>query len=142
MDNVTETCPVLEFAVATDVTTLAHTLNKEYDDSNYTKIYLIPDTKNLWLIRILPNHNEEYDIEEGKFLVERNDIDYDDIQTNDCNSSTDLIGNFNAIKQVLIDDELDNWDVHEYDSEEDAICSISDGFGIIGEDGVKTYPED
>lgn len=130
--------PYFEFPIATDVTTLAHSLNKEYDNARYGKIFIIPDTKNIWLLRVLPNRNEEYNIENGKFLIERDRLDYDSFGVINLKG---LNENKDVVKEILTNDTMENWDVKECDSEDEVLDSISGGFGIIGEDGVKYHPE-
>ncbi len=110
-----------EFAKFTEVTSLAHEVNSEYRKNNYTRIFLCPDVKNIWIVRILEGFNEDYREEEGGFIIERNKI-HDVIPR---------MLNEEIAKLILKEDDLSNWDCTYYNSMEDCLESIDGGFGIL-----------
>jgi hypothetical protein len=111
-----------EFAKYTEITDFAHKVNPEYQSSGYTRIFICPDVCTFWLCRLLPNTNEEYEEEEGVFVMERNNIEKEDkLETLTKKRLT----------QILEDDDFSNWDVFEAQSEEEAVELLDDGFGIL-----------
>lgn len=145
----------MEFAKYYNVTGV---LNKMLEEGNkllsyiknyYQGLYICQDTHDFWVCRILEGYNEEFEQEEGSWLVERNKITkydlLDFIQEDDeyklefCNRhSRDVaIDSFEAkelIKYVILYDDdkgLEGWDNTQCDSLEQCIKVIDGGFGII-----------
>lgn len=147
----------MEFAKYYNVTNKLNEMleKKEQILFSYTKdyckgLFICEDTHDFWICRILENTNEDYDQEEGKYLIERNKIDKyefceflkeqknDDSDINDrwtrdfyidkCFPINDIIETL-----ILMDDDkgLENWDNKECDSYEEAIEVLDNGYGII-----------
>lgn len=145
----------MEFAKYYNVTGV---LNKMLDEENklfsYTKdycqgLYICMDTHDFWVCRILEGYNEEFEQEEGSWLVERNKIDKYDliefIQQDDedkleitSRHSRDVAIDSFEVKDlieyvILYDDDkgLEGWDNTQCDSLKECIKVIDGGFGII-----------
>ena len=110
----------------------------------FVGVYICMDTNDFWISRISKDLNEDYDYEEGMYLIERNKFDIytvadkkrlpTDLNKNTCH------GYFNQFKAkdicravIMLDDwdGLSNWDNCETESLEDAIDIIDGGFGIL-----------
>lgn len=112
-----------EFAKYHDITTIAHKHSEEY--KGYKKIFLCVDVNDFWIARIQEGYNEDYEREEGKWMVERNKIGKD--------SKKQTIEGLHQIKKVLdldLEDGLSNWDYEVRDSEEEVVDLLDDGFGF------------
>lgn len=118
---------ILEFGKYTDITNFAKKVNPTMFEG-YEKVYICPDTQNWWLSCINKDLNEDYETEEGKYLVERADLDYPD-----GNRCSKLYLNSNVVRKAILDWEGDNWDNYETDSLEEAIEVVDGGYGIIEE---------
>lgn len=120
-------------------------------------VYVCMDTNDFWISRILKGYNEKYEMDEYKYLVERNKISIYDVmdklyeihgkrlpefkenevsyeQKNKVHAYFRKFKTKDIIKAVIIlDDEdgLSNWDCCEADSLEEAIEAIDDGYGIL-----------
>jgi len=112
-------------------------------------LYICMDTHDFWICRILEGYNEEFEQEEGSWLVERNKIDKYDllefIQQDDedkleitSRHSRDVaIDSFEVkdlIKYVILYDDdkgLEGWDNTQCDGLDECIKVIDGGFGII-----------
>ena len=110
-----------EFAKYTDVTEMAFRNNPEYESNSYIKIYLCPDVNDVWLARILEGVNEDYEPEEGSYILEREKI------PNDVKGQKMTISRaINIIKE----DSFENWDIEVSEDLEELIEMLDDGFGI------------
>lgn len=124
--------------------------NKIMDDWNSFKgVYVCSDTNDFWVCRITEGYNEDYEQEEGSWLIERNKINKyhlvdfinekfnKSIKINDRFELHDYFRRINSkqvVKYVILyDDEqgLENWDNEQTYSLEDCISMIDDGHGII-----------
>lgn len=127
----------LETARYTDVTTIAKELSSEYDI--YEKILVCPDIKTFWVARIQLDINEEFEKEEGKVLIERNNIEEFEV-SREIRRSIALNTQKKLVEKVLqadVDNGFENWDNLECESLEDAIDELGDGYkGIINENEV------
>ena len=144
----------MEFAKYYKATDKLNELLQENKVFSYTEdyckdLFICEDTHVFWVCRILEGYNEEYEVEEGMWLVERNRIDkYDFINFIEEKCKEKLMvknrrdrDNIIACMKIeflieniiLYDDKqgLENWDNYECDSYEDAINLIDDGYGII-----------
>ena len=110
-----------EFAKYTEVTTLAHSLDPDYKANGYTRIFLCPDVNDIWLARILPNHNIDYDPFDGIFILERNNIQ---------KPFKGMELTKKIAEHILLTDDFSSWDFIECFSEEECIENLEDGFGI------------
>lgn len=142
----------LEFTKAYNVTEMIKKEKEKlflYQETKYERVYIAEDTKDMQIYRVLKNHNKEYEIEEGTYLVEWNKIPK-------CYVAEKLIGMEHCNKKLidrfavnnfihnckfkdiflatlLLDNDtgLENWDNKECYSIEEAIEIIDGGYGII-----------
>lgn len=145
----------MEFAKYYNVTKVLEDMLKEddklfsYQEGNYQGLYICQDTHDFWVCRILEGYNEEFEQEEGSWLVERNKIDKydllefiqqddeDKLEINTRGLRDDAIDSFEAkelIKFVILYDDdkgLEGWDNTQCDSLDECIKVIDGGFGII-----------
>ena len=133
----------MKFAKYYDVTTIMH---EEYKKAGYSNIYICQDVTDYHIIRVLPNHNEDFEYEEGKFLVEMENISiwevlesYDEDSTglnkNDIHDMLSVFSDENIFKHVMMIDceehGMENYDIEEVESLEEAEKIVDGGFGII-----------
>lgn len=120
----------LEFGKYTDITAFAKRVNPSMFGM-YTKVYICPDTLNWWLAVIQEGVDRDFGPAPGKFLIERDQIDYphgakcDDCVLNAC-----------MVELVVEDWDGSSWDNYEADSLEEAIELVDGGYGIIAEEAV------
>lgn len=76
----------MEFAKYYNVSNLVEEMKKaeEIDgyptgDDKFEGVYVCMDTNDFWISRINKGYNEEYEREDGKYLVERNKISIYDV---------------------------------------------------------------
>ena len=136
--------------------------NKEIDcypigDNKFCGVFVCMDTNDFWIARINKGYNEDYEKEEGKFLVERNRISIYDVMDrlhelhskklpnfeetdsqyelkNKCHYYLNKFKERDIIQAVVYLDDFDglsNWDCYETNSLEEAIDTIDGGFGIL-----------
>ena len=110
------------FAQYTDVTAIAFEVNPKYQENNYVRVFLCPDTDNVWLSRIMADTNAEYKHCVGCYIVEREKIESDQ-------KHQDLTRR-RALK-ILRNDDFDNWDFTAHTSLADAIKVIDGGYGVL-----------
>lgn len=110
-----------EFAKYTEITDLAFELRPEWKEEGYIRFFICNDVWDIWFIRVLEGVNEDYDREEGVFLLERNNIGKD-------SRSQDL--NINKVKKIIQEDDGSNWDIKEYYDINKLIDDIADIYGI------------
>lgn len=73
----------MEFAKYYNVTKLVDDMQKKEEidtypmeeDTKFAGVYVCMDTNDFWISRISKDVNEDYDYEEGTYLVERNKFD-------------------------------------------------------------------
>lgn len=146
----------IKFAKYYDVTNLVKRMIADgkldcYPDimDNLAGVYICSDTNDFWICRIQKNINEDYEDEEGTFLIERNKIDNWDVIENVCKTFGKIFPRqytkmdmhnfidttietrlFEAV--LLIDDfnTMENWDCWQHDSLEECIKDIADIYGI------------
>ena len=126
-------------------------------DDKFCGVYVCMDTNDFWISRINKGYNEDYEKEEGKFLVERNRISIYDVMDklhelygkrlpnfketdlqyelkNKCHDYLDRFKERNIIEAVICIDDFDglsNWDCYETDSLQEAVDIIDGGYGIL-----------
>lgn len=110
-----------EFAKYTEITDLAFKVNPSYKKDGYIRFFICPDVWDFWLCRILTNTNEEYEYEEGCFLLERNKIEM-------SKKAEDLT--IQKVKSIILEDDGSNWDIQSSYDIEKLIEMIDGGFGI------------
>lgn len=109
-----------EFPKATDITDLAFTVNDEYKNAGYVKIFIAPDVNDFRLIRILKGFTD-YERQEGCFLFEIENI-------NKQFKSEKLT--LNKVKRILEEDDFSSWECFQFFSLQDAIDEVDGGYGI------------
>ena len=111
-----------EFAKHTEVTDLALSINTEYKTNGYTRIFLCPDVHDVWIGRILPGFNEDYESDKDSFLLEIEKV------------SNDFKGQKltpTRVRRILVNDELENWDYKQSNDINELIDILDGGFGIL-----------
>lgn len=154
----------MEFAKYYNVSSLVEEMQQASEINCYPigadkfeAVYVCMDSNDFWISRIKNGYNEDYDREDGKYLVERNKISiYDvmdklhelyskklpDFKENDLrfemkNKCHDYFKKFKTKDicraVVLLDDYdgLSDWDNCEANSLEEAIEIIDGGYGIL-----------
>lgn len=155
----------MEFAKYYNVTKLVDEMTKKNEidsyptkeDDKFVGVYVCMDTNDFWISRISKDVNEDYDHEEGIYLVERNKISVYDIMDelhkmfkkplpefsgkelsyqmkNKCHDYFEKFKTKDICRAVIMLDDCDglsNWDNCEAESLEDAIDIIDGGFGIL-----------
>ena len=146
----------MEFAKYYNGTKVLAQLLKEsklfsYQEGYCKGVYVCSDTHDMWICRILEGYNNEYEKEEGKWLVERNKIDKYELidfineeelaeekwKVNNRNDLHYILSNISAenlIRYIILFDDnqgLENWDNLQCDSLEECIKVIDNGYGII-----------
>ena len=113
---------VFEFARYTEITDLAFELRPDYKNDGYVRFFICPDVLDFWFVRVLEGYNEEYEKEEGTFLIERNKIE------NEYKGQKLTLA---ICKKIIAEDSGDGWDVTSCSSMSDVIENLDDGFGIL-----------
>lgn len=148
----------MRFAKYYNVTRLVDDMQKKEEIDTYPTevkdkfvgVYVCMDTNDFWISRISKDVNEDYDYEEGIYLVERNKFDIytvadklfelynkrlpTDLNKNTCHGYFDQFKAKDICRAVIMLDDWDglsNWDNCEAESLEDAIDIIDGGFGIL-----------
>ena len=154
----------MEFAKYYNVSNLVEEMQKakEIDcyptnDDKFEGVYVCMDTNDFWISRILKGYNEEYEVEDGKYLVERNKISIYDVMDklnelyskklpnfkegdlqfemkNKCHNYFKKFKTKDICRAVILLDDYDglsNWDNYEMDSLEEAIEVIDGGYGVL-----------
>lgn len=148
----------MRFAKYYNVTKLVDDIQKKEEIDTYPTeakdkfvgVYVCMDTNDFWISRISKDLNEEYDYEEGIYLVERNKIDIyavadklfelykkrlpTDLSKNTCHGYFDQFKAKDICRTVIMLDDLDglsNWDNCEAESLEAAVDIIDGGYGIL-----------
>lgn len=120
----------LEFGKYADITAFAKRVNPSMFEM-YTKVYICPDTQNWWLAVIQEGVDSDFEPAPGKFLIERDQIDYP--YSAKCD---DRFLNAHIVGLVVEDWDGSSWDNYEADSLEEAIELVDGGYGIIAEEAV------
>lgn len=148
----------MEFAKYYNVTKLIDDMQKKEEIDTYPTeekdkfvgVYVCMDTNDFWISRISKDLNEDYEHEEGTYLVERNKFDiytvadklfelYEkklpiNMNKNNCHDYFDKFKAKDICRAVIMLDDWDglsNWDNCEAESLEVAIDIIDGGFGIL-----------
>lgn len=119
------------------------------DYKDLTAIYVCQDVHHAWVVRLTEDLNEDFEKEEGVWLMERNDIDFDDVSdalTAYFNFKLDkdkFQGVVPAIQNLtpaqfilatlLADSKqgMQNWDTEQVDDQAECEDLLDDGFGLI-----------
>lgn len=109
-----------DFAKYYDISKLALEVNPDmYKD--YERVFICVDTHTFWLARLMADTNEDYEQEEGTYLLERNNVEKDF-------KAQKLT--FMELVKILEEDDGSNWDTTECHDADDAVDMLDDGFGI------------
>lgn len=112
-----------EFAKYTEVTDLALKLRPSYLEEGYTRFFICPDVWDYWYVRILKGYDEDYEEEEDSFILERNKIPKNGGRSENLS--------LKKLKEIILEDDLGNWDLKQGFDEESLIDLLDDGFGIL-----------
>lgn len=148
----------MRFAKYYNVTKLVNDMQKKEEidtypieeNAKFAGVYVCMDTNDFWISRINKNVNEDYDYEEGTYLVERNKFDIytvvdklfklyskklpTTLNKNTCHRYFDQFRTKDICRAIIMLDDWDglsNWDNCEAESLENAIDIIDGGFGIL-----------
>ena len=124
---------MLEFAKYTEATTLANQLDTIDYYKGVHSVWVCRDTHDYWIVKIHENLNEDYEKEEGTWLVERNKLPH--YKRLAPSITTDIK---RAIRLDL--DDCGGWDSQEHDSLEDCLEAIDGGFGLVKESEYLKTP--
>lgn len=111
-----------EFGKYTEVTAFVLGLRKDFYGPKYIRFFICTDTWDYWFIRVQKDVNEDYENETGVYLIERDKI---------AKGTKVEIMNMGKLKEVVMNDELESWDIKEYTSMTDIIEDIDAGNGIL-----------
>jgi hypothetical protein len=110
-----------EFAKYTEITELYKKHGNLQEGDGYIRFFICLDTNDFWLIRVIEGVNEEYEREEGVYLLERNNIRKE-------SKGQDL--SLSKVIELIKADEFDNWDIKEYSDLDELIEDIDGGYGL------------
>ena len=111
-----------EFAKYTEITDYAFKVNPDYKNERFVRFFICPDVWDFWFVRILEGYNEDYEQEEGSFILERNKIEMD---------SKDEKLTLSKLKRIIEEDDGSNWDFQQGFDVEELIDMLDNGFGIL-----------
>lgn len=111
-----------EFAKYTEITDFAKTVRPDFFEQGYIRFFICPDVWDFWLCRILKDTNENYETEEGSFVLEREKIAMD----KKCENLS-----ISKVRKILENDELENWDMKQSFDIQELIGMMDNGFGIL-----------
>ena len=111
-----------EFAKYTEITDYALRVNPNYKNEGYVRFFICPDVHTFWFVRILEGYNEEYEQEEGSYILERNNVE--------MNTKGEKL-TLSKVKKIIQEDDGSNWDIEQGYNIEELIDMLDDGFGII-----------
>lgn len=111
-----------EFAKYTEITDLVFEINPNCKNEGFVRFFICPDVWDFWFVRVLEGYNEDYETEEGSYILERAKIEM-------SRKGENL--NISKVRNIIINDDGSNYDFHHgYDIEE-LIDMLDNGFGII-----------
>jgi len=111
-----------EFAKYTEITDLVFKHDKQAKKEGYIRFFICPDVWDVWFVRILEGFGEDYEVEEGSFILERNNIE---------NEYKGQELTLKRVKEIIEDDDRSNWDYEVSDDVDELIDILDDGFGIL-----------
>lgn len=115
-----------EFGKYTEITDFAHKISEPH--KAYDRIFICPDVTDFWLVRVQKGINEDYEEEEGVWLAERDKISKD--------FRTEKLS-VNRVREIIENDQFENWDLKEYRRLKDLIDDLADIFGILNLKGAE-----
>jgi hypothetical protein len=111
-----------EFAKYTEITDFVQKIRPELFTQDYIRFFICPDVHDFWLCRILKDTNEDYETEEGSFVLEREKISMD-------RKGENL--SISKVRKIIENDDLSNWDIQQSFDIKELIDMIDQGFGIL-----------
>lgn len=111
------------FGKYVEVTEFAKQHNPEF--KTYERIFVCRDTHDYWIAMINKDVNEDFETQEGTWLIERNKI-----------SNYGIRSHRRAVIKHA-DEGFEGWDSYEADSLEEALEVIDGCHGVILEDGTE-----
>jgi hypothetical protein len=118
-----------EFAKYTEITDYVFNVNPDLKNEGYVRFFICPDVWDFWFVRILEGFNEDYEKEEGCFVLERNKAE----MNTKCEKLT-----MSKLKRIIQEDDGGNWDLFQGYDIERLIDMLDDGFGILNRQAQKT----
>ena len=112
---------VFEFAKYTEITDFVFEVRPQYKEEGYIRFFICPDVNDYWFVRILEGFNEDYEDEEGSFLLERN---------GHYKAKGETL-TLSKLKKIIEEDDGGNLDYYQDYSLEDSIERLDGGFGIL-----------
>lgn len=110
-----------ELGIYTEITDYVFKVDPSYKDEGYVRFFICADVWDFWFVRVLEGYNEEYEKEEGSFILERSKIG----MSRKGESLT-----IPKVRQIIEEDDRSNWDFEQgYDIEE-LIDILDGGYGI------------
>ncbi len=110
-----------EFAKYTEITDYAFKVNPNYKNDGFIRFFICPDVWDYWFVRILEGYNEEYEKEEGSFILERNKVEKDERGEN---------LSMRKLEKIISEDDGSNWDLQQSYDLSELIDMLDEGFGI------------
>lgn len=117
-----------KFAQYTEITDYVHKLKPESKDEGFVRFFICPDVWDYWFIRILEGYNEDYEQEEGSYIMERNKIEMD-------RKGENL--SLSKLKRIVLEDDGSNWDFQQSFDIEELVDMLDEGFGILNRKEVS-----
>lgn len=111
-----------EFGKYTEITDLAFKVNPQYKNEGFVRFFICPDVWDTWFVRILEGYNEDYEREEGSYILERNNV------PNDTKGQKLTIS---RVRKIIEEDSGENWDYEQNCDVNELIDMLDDGFGIL-----------
>ena len=111
----------LEFGKYTEITDFAFKVNPNYKNEGFIRFFICPDVNTFWFVRILEGYNEDYETEDGSYILERNNI-----EKNDKSEKLTV----SKVRKIIEEDSGDNWDITQSFDLDDLISDLDGGFGI------------
>ena len=111
-----------EFAKYTEITNIYKKHSDSlHDGDGYIRFFICLDVNDFWLVRVIEGVNEDYEKEEGTYLLERNNIPKE-------SKKQDL--SLSKVIELIKEDDFSNWDIKQYSDLEELIEDIDGGFGL------------
>lgn len=109
-----------EFGKATNITEFAKSRIGDFYEQ-YEKVYIVPDTNDYHILRVLKGYGKDYEEDEDKVILEHQMI---------SKSKTEGIHSLEKLRKILEEDDGGNYDCKVLDSIDECIEIVDGGFGI------------
>lgn len=111
---------IFEFAKATDITVFAKSRMPEMY-GEYENIYIIPDTNDYHILRIVKGYGEDYEPDQNKVILEHQKIP---------KTKGDKVNSLTKLRSILDQDDGGNWSYEALSSLDECIKIVDGGHGI------------